>query len=197
MFLVHGPQAHDKAIVLVKTKYDSKILEDLGKDGLKAQEARDLVNLLQSNPLGGPYAIIIGPIDLAADKSCDVLLKTLEEGTYAVKCVLWANDLGSVRPTVKSRCIPIWSGGTSLLDPTLLADVRMIYLYAKEGKWASLLSLLDKYDKSDYDVTLYLAEVLYQENLDYWDELRELLSHSNVTRIELVHLLFSLFIPKL
>lgn len=111
--LYHGPGAFEAALEAVRST--GRLLhEPLGAKGLTADEARFLVDLMQSPPLGDQLGVLVaGPLDHAAPKSTDVLLKTIEEPPPYIIPILWATDLGGVSATIRSRCLPIWAP----LDP--------------------------------------------------------------------------------
>lgn len=81
-----------------------------GDGGLKVDGAREFVALLGNAPVGdGVGVVIAGPMDQAPPKSADVLLKRIEEfDEQVVYPLLWANDLGGVQWTIRSRCLDRW-----------------------------------------------------------------------------------------
>ena len=83
--------------------------EPFGDEGLKVDDAREFVALMQCPPVGEDSGVVIaGPLDHAAPKSSDVLLKSIEEPLPFVHPLLWATDLGGVSATIQSRCLPTW-----------------------------------------------------------------------------------------
>ena len=111
--LFHGPGA--KAAALGKVRAIGHLVApSFGDDGLKVEEAREAVLCLLNTPLhAGVGVVLIGPVDEAQPKASDVLLKSIEEFTDGVvQPILWANDLGGVSPTIRSRCLDIWAPAT-------------------------------------------------------------------------------------
>jgi hypothetical protein len=107
-YLYHGPGARSTAIREGSAK-GSLLVPPVGDSGLKVDEARECITLLRSPPVGDRLGVlVIGPMDLSPPKSSDVLLKSLEEPPSPVLLCLWANDIESVRGTIRSRCLPVW-----------------------------------------------------------------------------------------
>jgi hypothetical protein len=77
---------------------------------------------LYSVPVGDQKGVlIVGPIDNPASlKALDALLKTIEEipSEYMIP-ILWAEDLGGVITTIRSRCIDVWAPGTKGVNKEL------------------------------------------------------------------------------
>ena len=89
--------------------------EPFGDTGLKVAEAREFVALLQCPPVGDDFGVVVaGPLDHAAPKSTDVLLKSIEEPPVYVSPLLWATDLGGVAATIRSRCLAVWCPNATL-----------------------------------------------------------------------------------
>lgn len=111
--LFHGPGAK-LAACEEAARIGRLLAEPFGDDegGLKVDDAREAVALLSTTPLGSQKGVVIvGPMDGTATlKSADVLLKSIEEfrGEF-VQPILWANDLGGVPLTIRSRCLEKWS----------------------------------------------------------------------------------------
>ena len=107
--LYHGPGAFEAA-QQAASKLGRLLHEPFGEAGFKVDAAREFVLLMQSPPVGEDCGVLIaGPMDLAAPKSSDVLLKSIEEPPPYVIPLLWATDIGGVSPTIQSRCLPYWS----------------------------------------------------------------------------------------
>lgn len=108
--LYHGPGAREAAI-LEAHNLGRLLIPPVGDDGLKTEDARMVVELLLSTPVGVKLGtVVIGPMDESVIKAADVLLKTLEEYEGdLVQPILWADDLGSVSPTIRSRCLARWA----------------------------------------------------------------------------------------
>ncbi len=122
--LFHGPGSYLRSQEWIKTW--GEILMSLGVDtSLKVGDVRDALDVVSSPRISRlPQALLIG-LDGADQKALDPLLKTLEDGTGAgcPRLVLWVSDLTDVVPTVKSRCLALWSPGGEQVDGALLAQV--------------------------------------------------------------------------
>lgn len=103
---------------------------------LNAEEARQVVTLLQSTPLFPPQTLVLGPVDMFSDKVCDALLKSLEEYTLVVP-VLYAQDLAGVRNTILSRSLARYAPGEESHP-----DRTFFLRAAREGCWHDALPLL-------------------------------------------------------
>lgn len=114
--LFHGPGA--KQAALDAAEHLGRLLhEPFGDEGLKVDEAREFVSLLQAAPVGDELGVVIaGPLDHAAPKSTDALLKSVEEPPDCVYPLLWATDLGGVSLTIQSRCLPVWCPNAPPVD---------------------------------------------------------------------------------
>lgn len=108
--LFHGPGAREAALGEVPS-IGRLVAPPYGDEGLKTAEAREVVSSLLSPPVGMEAGVVVvGPMDLAWPKASDVLLKRIEEfNPEVVTPILWANDLGGVSPTIRSRCLERWS----------------------------------------------------------------------------------------
>lgn len=106
--IYHGPGARQSALDEA-ARLGRLLHEPFGDEGLKVDEAREFVSLLQYPPVGEYSGVVIaGPLDHAAPRSSDVLLKSLEEPPPYVFPLVWATDLGGVIATIRSRCLPVW-----------------------------------------------------------------------------------------
>jgi hypothetical protein len=104
--LFYGPGARQAALNQAVSM--GKLLRDpIGDEGLKVDQAREVAELLMSAPVGEEIGVlVVGPLDNATSgKSSDALLKSLEEPSPYMQAVLWADDLGGVPPTIRSRCL--------------------------------------------------------------------------------------------
>ena len=110
--LFYGPGAKQEAHAFALSK-GRLLAPPFGESGLKTDEARQIVALLTSAPVGDRLGIVlVGPMDDANPKSSDVLLKSIEEFDGKIVCpVLWARDIGDVTPTISSRCLARWVCG--------------------------------------------------------------------------------------
>lgn len=106
--LYHGPGA--LPAVLKKAETMGRLIhEPFGEGGLKVDDARLFVSLMQCPPVGMDHGVLVaGPMDHAAPKSADALLMSIEAPPPFVHPLLWATDLGGVASTIRSRCLDIW-----------------------------------------------------------------------------------------
>ena len=184
--LFHGPGAFEDAIQEA-SRVGVQVVPPIGEGGLRVDAAREAVHIL-SRPAAGDQqgVLIIGPMDEANQKSCDALLKIIEDHRAGdVIPILWANDLAEVSSTIRSRCHAEWSLGNGravtqevydlswyLCDSALDGEVSQVLLYLKEGR-EDLQSL-------GRGVAQCIAENARDGNEDFlliWDALREELQH--------------------
>lgn len=204
--LYYGPGARQAALNQA-ISLGVLLAEPFGDAGLKVEEAREIVELLQSAPISErPGVVVVGPLDnVATSKSSDALLKTLEEPSPYVLAVLWAEDLGGVPPTIRSRCTDRFAplGPTDPEDedesiPRFSWDLVKAYL---ESDYASIVELVEvctakesKDDKKQRKLNLLLvslADVLSQDlndprKLNLWERLREVTQSINPSSLEII-----------
>lgn len=115
--LFHGPGAREAALRKVEA-VGHLMAPPYGDGGLKVDDAREMVLQLLNVPLRqGLGVVIAGPMDEANPKASDVLLKSIEEfDGEVVLPLLWANDLGGVSLTIRSRCLDVWCPGIPVPD---------------------------------------------------------------------------------
>ncbi len=115
--LFHGPGAHRTAQRWAEQ--EGRVVAQFGAAGksLKVDEAREIGLLLQLPVIGSRVGFILVGLDGAAPKSTDTLLKLLEERDNSGPVpALWATDLQDTPPTVRSRCLAVWSAGRVPVD---------------------------------------------------------------------------------
>lgn len=117
--LFHGPTGQTKATMAAEVW--GRLIGIFGNpvEGLNAETVREASQVMSSSPIGDKRgSMVIGPVDiLTYDWVMDMLLKVLEEThPLAPQPFLWAYDIGSVRPTIQSRCLPEWCPGIVALD---------------------------------------------------------------------------------
>lgn len=197
--LFHGPGARQTAINEA-TRLGRLLHEPFGDEGLKVDDAREFVLLMQCPPVGEDSGVVIaGPLDHAAPKSTDVLLKSIEEPPPYVHPLLWATDLGGVAPTIQSRCLPIWCPvgpnlpgddeleGTAreLLNAVLAGRLDLVpVLVAKVKSTGKLRSR-----EPELVAEVVEAMTVMMDNpkvLALWERIRELAAWRNPTQIEVV-----------
>jgi hypothetical protein len=190
--LYYGPDAAQTAQDAARRA--GRVAGTYGADGLKVDEARTIVSRSGIPPVGGGLSVfLVGPIDLANHKAVDTLLKTIEEPPPFLKIILWAKDLGEVRPTVVSRSLHIWCPAEgSGVDDELLDMAGEALNAFKRGNMLTLLTLTEEHGKSDPREWLAaLAEALVlsgeQKKLSsWWVRARKALSQTHVTLSDVV-----------
>lgn len=185
-FLYHGPGARSAA-VLFGSANGRLIAQPIGDDGLKVDDARGISQLLASVPTSEQLGVVVvGPMDEANNKASDALLKLVEENKneYMV-LVLWANDLGAVSPTIKSRCIERWSaGGDEKDDDALISAAFLIVDAVVRNDYLAIVDTIRPFDKREHQMVAAIAEVLSAEltRPDYqsiWTRLRPVITQPN------------------
>lgn len=185
IFIHHGPGVENA----LRDLLDDYTLVQPPYEDLKTDRVKDLVHQMsQVWPQNNP-ALVAGPLDEVLNTDVlDILLKRIEEPyPNGPSLILWARDLGSVPPTIRSRCgeryhftLPsrhdLYDKGKSLLSALRSRDALSML---------SLIKTLEKGKESDL-VRAYL-EVLIDEDavMDFYDEdLRDLLKgRSSVSRV--------------
>jgi hypothetical protein len=107
--LFHGPLA--RAAVVSHAQEAGRLIADpIGDGGLKVADSRLIVELAGNAGVGDRKpVVIVGPLDRATPEAADALLKTLEdlaEGPLVI--LLWADYLGGVIGTIRSRTLDRW-----------------------------------------------------------------------------------------
>ena len=121
--LFHGPNAENAALEAAESY--GKILAVLGSEkGVRKNDSREMIALHNAPPASDSFgSVVIGPMDLATVEASDSLLKVVEEPCAYVKPFLWANDLGEVSKTIRSRCHAVWVYGTDKPKSEISADL--------------------------------------------------------------------------
>lgn len=193
--LYHGPGARQYA--LDQAGRVGRILHDPIGDphkGLKVDEARLAVSLLQSVPVGEDVGVVVlGPLDRTAEKSADVLLKIVEEHDSCAVPILWAYDLGGVRPTIRSRCLSVWAPATGLeeSDEQLEEVSRKLVSAYLSGRYYEVPVLVQEMKGREPDLLCETADALraYVEDpkaMKLWERVRKTARWSNPTQIEVM-----------
>lgn len=107
--LFYGEGAEDQALEAAEVY--GKILKVLGTEkGVRKDDARQMTLIHNAPPVSDSLgAVVIGPMDLATTEASDALLKIIEEPSKYTKPFLWANDVGQVPKTIRSRCHCVWA----------------------------------------------------------------------------------------
>lgn len=189
VFLYYGPSAFEQAKIYSTTK-GLPVAPPAGLEGLKTDEAREVVEKLTTSFVGDQVGtLIIGPMDQANDKASDVLLKSLEEYTETVIPILWAEDLEGVRPTIKSRSIPIWSPGDYEIEESYLDIAYSICDSFLEGDLAAIYRDVEDTKKEIKHLVQAFPRIIQQRAQDHesllvlWSHLRDVMKHSRVTKL--------------
>jgi DNA polymerase-3 subunit delta' len=197
--LYHGHGAR-QATLLEAGRLGRLLHEPLGDEGLKVDEAREFVSLLQYPPVGEHCGVVIaGPLDHALPKSTDVLLKSIEEPPLYVVPVLWATDLGGVASTIRSRCLPIWcpnvepGTGDELVEGTA-RELLQAVLSGNLGQVPVLIQRVKSTPKQRGREPELIAEVVEAMTLlssdpkvrSLWERVRELAVWRNPTPVEVL-----------
>lgn len=197
--LFHGPGARQAAIDDASRR--GRLLhEPFGDGNLKVDEAREFALLLQSAPLGEDIGIVVaGPMDRALPKSSDALLKSIEQFHQYVHPILWALDIGGVRDTIRSRCLPMWAPATGFepVDEEVEEVARELLNASLGGYYASVPGLVAKMAKSETKPSRYIelltetveAMTVMLDNpkvLPLWERVRAAARWRNPTQMEII-----------
>lgn len=162
--LFHGPEARDRAVQKAASE-GRMVLEPVGDKGLKVEDSRQVVEISLNPGVGDkPPYVVIGPLDAATPEASDALLKTLEEvQNTPLRIVLWADYLGEVIPTIRSRTHAIWCPpGRTWLDPlSWKEDSAKALLKAWLAEdWVRVIGLLNEDAKNWQDLLRALCNLL-------------------------------------
>jgi len=200
--LYHGPGARQYA--LDEAGRRGRLLHapfgEEGATGLKVDEAREFASLLMSAPLGDALGIIIaGPMDRAKPQSADALLKSIEQFNQYVFPVLWANDLGGVQDTIRSRCLDHWCPATGFepVDEELEEVARELLSAAIDERAFEISALVAKMAKTESKPSRYIelldevvdamsAQTDNLKMLSLWSRIRPVTMWRNPTQMEVI-----------
>lgn len=165
--IFHGPMAKDTAIRKALEVGHLMAPPFGGDGGLSTEEAREMVVQLLNTPLrSGLGVVIAGPMDgVKSKKASDVLLKSIEEfDDKVVLPILWANDLGEVASTIRSRCLDIWCPGKVISteeDDDLMRIAWEFVTQVQEGDVTGIAKAAKSVkDENSSKLLIALAEVL-------------------------------------
>jgi len=186
--LFHGPGA-ERAAKAKARSIGRLIHEPFGANGLKIAESREIVDLMNSAPVGDePGVIVIGPMDRANRSAQDVLLKNLEEfDDRIIRPVLWALDEADVIGTIRSRCVRQWCPGETLQDDDIVYQARAVVECYTANDIAGLIEALK--DREPRPLLEAAAKVLAEGGIDdetakLWERIRKTLKHKTPTATE-------------
>jgi hypothetical protein len=180
--LFHGPDA--LAQTQDASAFYGRVLLTVGGEKLLKEDSRGAISVHLNPPVyDRPGALVIGPMDKATSAASDSLLKMVEEPNPLARPFLWAHDLGSVSPTIRSRCLTFYAPGSA----TVLATVTDTLKDAVRGDPVAIRDLI----KGDYSpaelaerVTQYIStKPLNQARLELWLRLRPLLGRETPTGV--------------
>lgn len=187
--LFYGSSAKENA--LKEARRVGRILLRLDKDDLKAQRAREAVAAINTVPVGDSVGVVVvGPVDRASRKVSDVLLKAVEEhDEEVVRPILWAEDLGGVSATLRSRCVAVWCPDEKGIEVTPEASSLLNAVLAK-----NLPVVIDTVQgaKDNGDLLRSFVFALSESQLGarikvtIWRGIREVSRHTKPTDAELV-----------
>jgi hypothetical protein len=117
-YIFHGPGAFEAAVSHAES-WGRQLCPPLGGSGVRKDDSRTFAALHRNPPVSDQAGcVIIGPMDAATDEASDALLKMVEEPNPDAMPILWAADLGGVRPTIRSRCHAEWCpGAVDIAEP--------------------------------------------------------------------------------
>lgn len=193
--LFHGPGARDAALRRA-SEMGRLVAPPFGDDGLKTDDARDIVELLLSSPIDNKVnVVVIGPMDEVLPKASDVLLKSIEEfRDDLVQPVLWANDLGGVAPTIRSRCLDHWAPSLGEEEDAALRQLAqdLVGDALSDNRWRIPFTLKEEEAKGKEVVLLGMMASALEGHLDkephrlLWERIRKAAQWRNPTVIEIV-----------
>jgi len=160
-------------------------LPDKGTKGLKVDDARDFVAAVSSPPPTDRLCAYLACLEGSADRVQDVLLKALEDhDTSRVTILLATSDIGTVMPTVRSRCHERWCGG-EIAVPALLGVAQGLVADLKAGRFAEFL---DPFRKKAHDPTelLQALTVAVRNDPALWVKLRPLHGYPNLNLADIL-----------
>lgn len=127
--LFHGPTAQGKSAEAAGLW--GRVIGVFGhpRDGLDIETVRETVSVMGAPPIGDQRgSIVVGPVDILSQEGvADVFLKTLEDRhSKCPRPFLWAWDIGSVRSTIRSRCLLEWCPGRVQYDRAMLENAKSV-----------------------------------------------------------------------
>jgi hypothetical protein len=198
--LCHGPGARQFAVDEAGRR--GRLLHaPFGDDGLKVDDAREMVSLLQSAPLGIDLGVVIaGPMDMTKGlKSADALLKSIEQPNKYVQAILWATDIGGVKGTIRSRCLPVWcpATGDEPVDDELEGTARELLNAALNDQGFMVPGLVKKMKGKLPELLGEVADAMTvlldnPKVFPLWERVRAVARWRNPTQMEVI----SAFLPR-
>jgi len=192
--LFHGPGARQCALDEAG-RIGGLLHEPFGDNGLKVDEAREFVALMQVAPLGCDVGVVMaGPMDDTRGlKSADALLKSIEQPNQYVRPVLWAADLGGVKGTIRSRCLPVWCPPTGFepADEELEEAARELLTAALAGQVFAVPALVASMKGKERELLGEVADAMTvllddPKVLSLWGRVRAVAQWQNPTPMEVI-----------
>lgn len=194
-FLYHGPEGRGTACAEAN-RLGRLLCDPIGDGGLKTEDAREAVNIVASGTIGDATpTMVIGPLDSATPEAADALLKTLEDLSGYVTLCLWAECIGSVIPTIRSRTTAVWCPPSpTWIDPIapFEAEAARAVAFVLGGNVGSAIRIVEEHGKVGKQVAREglllraMVRVLAQEVentnqtkkvLSLWGNIRKALPH--------------------
>lgn len=185
VILYYGPNAQTKS-ALAASQW-GRLLGSFGhpRNGLSTEIVRDALEMIRSPSIGDDRcSVVVGPMDLLTQEGIvDIFLKTLEENNPKYpRPYLWAWDLGSVRPTIQSRCLMEWCPGQLLIEKKITESAKSAVQASLSGSVASLIEAFNevrenwKEDGDDFLVAVAqeLSTLSGVDKFRLWSRVREL-----------------------
>lgn len=152
---------------------------------LKVDGVRKLIELFtQVYPHRNP-CLVAGPLDEADPRALDILLKRIEEPTpNSPTLILWANDLGGVPPTIRSRCGEKFHYAP-LMRHNLYDEAKALFDDLRADNYLGVMMTLREVQKGSERAFLeaYLEVLLEECELDlYTERLKMLLGRKTISQ---------------
>ena len=181
MIFIHHGRGVEAGLAEVLEGYDLVCdpISDLKVDGV-----RKLLTLFtQVHPHNNP-CLVAGPLDEADPSTLDILLKRIEEPTpNSPTLILWANDLGSVPSTIRSRCGEKFYYAPPMVT-TLYDQAERLFCDLREENLLGAMSVLVKLEKDNTRAFMeaYVEVILENESWEFYTEdLKFLLSRKIIS----------------
>ena len=190
--LFYGHSSKAKAVEHAQSK--GRLLAEPFEPPIKVDTAREIVRLASAPPIGSKKGMIVLGLDKATDKVMDTFLKTLEDhDSDKLDVCVWVSDIGSVIPTVKSRCFQVWCSAEHEEDkiPENLDECEQLLRNMESEYVAESISTILKTKSSVDDLLKGITYCLTKNrNMEMWQRLRPLYELNRPTKLELAVALF-------
>jgi hypothetical protein len=168
------------------------LADPIGDEGLKTDEVREAVKLLNSAVVGSRIGVVVlGPLDGIRPEASDVLLKTLEDfNPKSVQPILWAYDAGDVRGTIRSRCLEEWCPYGLDPETEFQEDALEVVRASLKRDWASVIDIVKERKGQERELLSATATVLSRAKgakwVPLWLSVREALQYRNLSKNEVL-----------